>query len=90
MRTSLNEIKKIEDHLQGNLAAEENLLIEVRKLIDHSFATNLTAQQDSYKLIRSYGRKQLRQEIESIHQQLFREEKHYSFRKMIFSLFERG
>lgn len=90
MRISLNEIKKIEDHLQGDLPAEEDILVEVRALIDPTFATNLAAQQDSYQIIRAYGRKQLRQEIENIHQQLFSEEQHYSFRRMIFSLFKRG
>ncbi|WP_207533220.1 hypothetical protein [Desertivirga arenae] len=87
MRTSLNEIKYIDDHLQGKLAVEEELLLEVRKIIDHSFASNVVAQQNSHHLIREYGRKMLRQEIESIHQKLFTEKEHSGFRSLISSLF---
>ncbi|MEK6477268.1 hypothetical protein WJR50_07030 [Catalinimonas sp. 4WD22] len=87
MRTSLNEIKAIEQHLLQEQQPEEALLFEARMMLDEGLKENVQWQQQAYQLVRAYGRKQLRAEIEAIHQQLFTQARHRSFRQKVLSLF---
>lgn len=87
MRTSLNEIQHIENYLQGKLNGQEEVLFRAKLLLNSSLAENKQAQQKSYQLIRAYGRKQLKQEIEIVHQKLFMQAEHKSFRQKIRGIF---
>lgn len=71
MRAELEEIKHLEAFLQGKLPKEEELSIEIRMLWDQAYKQQVTQQQLSYQAIREAGRKQLRQELQTIHKRLF-------------------
>jgi hypothetical protein len=87
MRTSLNELKQAEDFLSGNMEPEEQVVFRAKLLIDPSLRVNVASQHKVYGLVRQYGRKKIREEIESVHQSLFREPSHKTFREKIYSLF---
>lgn len=87
MRTSLNEIKSIEQHLLQEQQPEDALLFEAHLILDDELQENVQWQQQVYQLVRAYGRKQLRAEIESVHQQLFTQARHRSFRQKVLRLF---
>ena len=87
MRTSLIEIKHIEDHLLKQLSPEEEVVFQANLLINKELTSNLEAQVQGYELIKSYGRKQLRLEIEAVQQKLFSAKEHKSFRDKILSIF---
>ncbi len=87
MRTSLNNIATIEAHLHKKQQATEALLFDARLLLDNDLQVEVTAQQQVYSLVQQYGRKQLKQEIEATHQQLFNTAKHVSFRQKIAGIF---
>lgn len=87
MRTSLNEIKAIEQHLLQEAPPEDNLLFEANLILDPELKEKVQWQQKTYQLVRTYGRKQLRAEIEAVHQQLFTQARHRSFRQKVLSLF---
>jgi hypothetical protein len=89
MRTSLNEIEQIEDHLLQKLNGEEELLFQANLLLNKSFADDFHWQKKSYQLIHTYGRLQLRQEIEKVHQKLFSKPDYRTFRQKIIALFRR-
>ncbi|QCR24118.1 hypothetical protein [Pontibacter sp. SGAir0037] len=72
MRPELEEIKDLENYLQGHLSAEEELEIEIRLLWDQEWKQQVAQQQLSYSAIREAGRKHLRQELQAIHKRLFR------------------
>lgn len=71
MRPELEEIKTLEAFLQGHLPNEHEQDIEIRLLWDRDWRKQLEAQQLAYHAVREAGRKQLRQELQAIHQRLF-------------------
>jgi hypothetical protein len=87
MTTSWNETEQIEAYLNGFTDNGEALLFEAKTLLDSSLHNKIYWQQNTYELIQRYGRKQLKQEIEAIHQQLFTNPEHNSFRQKIRLLF---
>lgn len=87
MRTSLIETEQIEAYLLQRSDTGESLVFEAKMLLDPELMEKAQWQQKTYSLIKLYGRDQLRQEIETVHQKLFTENQHQSFRQKIMSLF---
>jgi hypothetical protein len=83
----MNELQQLEYYLQGKLSPDERLLMEARLLLDVQLGDKLTCQQKTYSLIKAYGRKKLRTEIEQVSNRMFSEEKFKSFRKTIQTIF---
>jgi hypothetical protein len=71
MRTSLNDIRLIDNFLSGKLSPEKSLLFHVRLIEDPVLRINLCIQQKVYTLLRTYHRKKLKEEIESFHEKIF-------------------
>ncbi len=87
MRTSLNEIKLIDDHLFGTCTTEDALLFDALLILDTSLPEKVALQKATHTIINQYGRKMLKAEIETVHRQLFSQPEHRSFRQKILSLF---
>lgn len=89
MRTSLNEIQLIENHLFKKLTNEEEVLFQANLLLNGDLPDNVRTQKRVYEVIQAYGRKQIRNELESAHRKLFSAPEHLSFRNKILNLFRR-
>ncbi len=89
MRTSLNELKQIEDHLLQLNPAEDALLFEAKMILDNNLRNKALLQQRSYTLVQQYGRKQIKAEIEAVHQQIFTNPSAHGFVNKIRSLFKK-
>lgn len=87
MRTSLIETEQIEAHLLQLSDTGNALVFEAKMLLDAELKDKAVWQQKAYHMVKLYGRDQLKQEIESVHQQLFKDEQHQSFRQKIIRLF---
>ncbi len=87
MRTSLNEIQHIEKHLLGDLPKEESLLLQAKMALDPDLNEKVTLQAETYAMVRAYGRKKLRTEIDRVEKKLFETSKYAGFRHRILSLF---
>jgi hypothetical protein len=87
MRTSLNKIAQIEAHLLKKENPADALLFDAKILLDAELQTHILQQQQVYGLVQRYSRKQLKQEIEAVHQQLFTQPEHLSFRQKIARIF---
>lgn len=87
MRTLLNEVAEIEQYLLKAGSPEDTLLLEVKLLINPELQLKVTAQRQVYSLIKQYGRRQLKAELESVHQKLFSQPQHRSFAQKIRELF---
>lgn len=85
MRTSLNEIKAIDDHLFNNTDPAGSLLFQARMILNADLRQNVALQQTAHQTIQQYGRKQLKAEIEAVHQKLMAEPK--NFMQKLLSLF---
>jgi hypothetical protein len=89
MRTSLNNIKEIDDHVLGTAAPQDGLLFEAKMILNPELRMDVAWHRQTLKLVQQYGRKQLRADIEAVHQQLFTHPKHQSFRETILRYFKR-
>jgi hypothetical protein len=87
MRTSLNEIKQIDDYLFRHATEADNLLFEARLILQPTLPEKVLWQQRTYEIIRQYSRRKLKAEIETVHQQLFNEPEHHSFSRKIRAFF---
>jgi hypothetical protein len=87
MMTSWNETEQIEMHLSGRLDTGNALVFEARMMLDPELSDKVAWQQKTYGIIQIYGRKQLKMEIEAVHQNLFTQPEHSSFSQKIRRLF---
>lgn len=87
MRTSLNNIAQTEAHLLNKQQPGDALLFDAWLLLDTDLQADVSAQKQVYTLVQQYGRRQLKQEIEAVHQQLFTQPEHLSFKQKIARIF---
>ena len=87
MRTSLNEIRLVEEHLTQQLPGDEECVFQANLILDNELAENVQFQKKAYQMIRQYGRKRLKEDLELAYQRLFTEEKHQGFRQKVLRLF---
>ena len=88
MKTSWNETEQIEAYLNGYTYVGDALLFDAKLLLDTHLHDKIIWQQKTYSIIQRYGREKLLQEIEAIHQKLFTQSEHTSFRQKIRLLFK--
>lgn len=88
MRTSLNEIKELEDWLFKKGNPSNQLVTEARVLTNSELQEKADWQSQSYDLIRDYGQQKLLSEIQLIEQQLFTLKRYRSFQDRIRSIFK--
>ena len=86
MRTSLNEIRKIENYLDGKLNSEESIAFQTELFSNAVLKLNVYVQQKVYSILRLYHRKKLKEEIENVHRRIFEDEKNVVFQQSIFQL----
>lgn len=70
MRPELERLRYLEQHLLGQLPASAPAWA-VQVLLDPELAADAAAQRQLYQGLRLAGRRQLRQELKAIHQQLY-------------------
>lgn len=87
MRTSLNDIRQIDDYLLKYAGEADTLVFEARLILQPALREHLVWQQRTYDIIRQYSRRQLKAEIAAVHQQLFTEPEHIPFRRKIMAFF---
>ncbi|MBS1503008.1 MAG: hypothetical protein JST32_13155 [Bacteroidetes bacterium] len=89
MRTSLPETEQIDAHLLRLSEAGDRLVFEARLLLEPELRVKMHWQENTYALVKKYGREELKKEIKAVHQQLFTEQKHISFRQKILGIFSK-
>jgi hypothetical protein len=87
MRTSLNEIKLIDSHLNGQLYGGESALFNAMLILNPALPEQITWQRKTRTTIEQYSRKALRQEIDNVYTKLFTEPAHSGFRQRILKIF---
>ena len=89
MRTSLIETEQIEVHLLQLSNSGDALVFEAKLLLDDELADKLYWQKSAYKMVKQYGRNQLKKEIEAVHQTLFNSPIHKTFSEKIRQIFSK-
>ena len=81
------ETEQIDAHLMQRSEPGDQLVFEARLLLEPELHEKMQWQQEAYCMIKLYGRDQLKQEIEAVHQKLFTQKEHLSFSQKIRRLF---
>ena len=89
MRTSLNNIKAIDDYLSGQMVHSDELLFEANMILNKELISDIQDQQNTYAMIRRYGRQKLKSEISSIQEKLAAAPQHRGFMQHIVNLFKK-
>jgi hypothetical protein len=84
----MREIQQIESYLHKQMEPSEAVLMEAKLLLDNELNEKVNWQKQSYALAKFYGRKQLRSEIETVHNCLFTEKRFEKFRNVVLTLFK--
>ena len=87
MRTSLNNIRTIDDYLFGRNHPGDALLLEANLVLNPSLADDVLQQQKVYAVIEHYSRKMLRSEIKSVQEKLATAPQYRSFMQRIVDIF---
>jgi hypothetical protein len=87
MKALWNETREIEKHVFGLAETGDELLFEAKLLIGPGLQDKVLWQKKTYAIIKQYGRRQLKKEIEAVHQKLFTTPGHNTFSQRIRRLF---
>jgi hypothetical protein len=87
MKTSWSETEAIEQQIHGFNDNGDALLFQAKLLLDNELAGKVQWQRKTYEVIQKYSRRQLKQEIETVHQKLFTQPAYQSFSQKIRRLF---
>jgi len=86
MRTELLHIAQIDRYLFNRMPAEEREAFRIRLLIEPDLFEAVERQREAYRLVRAYGRRRLRAELQTINRQLMARP---SFRARLLAIFRR-
>lgn len=87
MRTSLKNIKTIDDFYRGILAPEEAVLFQANVLLNPDLAKDLQLHINTHAAIRDYSRQVLKKEIEAAGNKFFNAAQHQGILAYVWSLF---
>jgi hypothetical protein len=87
MRTLLNNTKEVDDYVLNQSAPQDALLFEAKLIIDPELKYAVMWHKQTINMVNQYGRNNLRTMIENVHQQLFTQPQHQTFRQKILGLF---
>jgi len=88
MRTSLNEIKRIDGYIFGDATPADALLFDAMRILDPGIEQRVKWQKNTHIIIINSSRKKLKEEISAVHRQLFTKPGHRNFRQRILNLFK--
>jgi hypothetical protein len=87
MKTSLNDLRLTEDYLLSNKEDGSHCLFAAKMILQPELGEEVYWQKKTYQVVQDYGRKQLKMELEKIHDTLFNTRKHQTFRQRIMRMF---
>jgi hypothetical protein len=83
MTTSLQEIKKIERYILGQMPIEEKLVFEAQVLTNPVLKEGVFLQRLTYHIVKLYNRRKLKRQLENLHHKLLEDPTKEDFRKSI-------
>lgn len=89
MRTSLNEVQEIEQHVFRLAAPEDAFLFDAKLILNPDLRKRVQLQQQTYELIKAYGRNELKAEINRVHERLFNDSRESGFVRKIMGFFKK-
>lgn len=85
----MNELRDMEEFLSGTMKPGETLLFRARLLLNPVLRRNMSLLWRCHAVIRWYGRKELKEKIQSVHDRVFTDPGRTAYRRSIEQLFHR-
>jgi hypothetical protein len=89
MRTSLNNIKTIDDYILGSMVPGDALVFQAKMLLNSDLKDDVQHQQNTYSIIRQYSRRSIKEEIMAVQQTLTSAPQYRGFMQRIKNLFNK-
>ncbi len=89
MRTSLNNIKLIDDYLLNRMDPGEALVFEAQMLLSAELSNNFCNHKQTLAIVKQYSRGALKAQISAIQTKLSTEPQHHVFMQRIIHLFKK-
>lgn len=89
MKTSLDNLQWMEGCLLEQANGSDQALFEAKLLLDPALREEAYWQRRTYAIVRQYGRRQFRSELDQLHQILFTAPQHRSFRDKVLGFFRK-
>ena len=83
----MNNIKQVDDHVLNRQAPDEALLFEAKLIIYPELKHTVMWHKQTLHLVNQYGRNNLRTVIATVHEQLFTQPQHKSFKQKVLGIF---
>ena len=87
MRTSLNNIKAIDDYIMGRMAPGDVLLLQAGMLLNSDLKDEIKDQQNAHAIIRHYSRQRIKNEIIAVQNTFTTARQYQGFMQRIVNLF---
>lgn len=89
MRTSYNNTHQIEEFLLGQMLVADRLLFEARMLLSPALRRDVYFQKKAYLLVKMYHRQKVKEELETLHRQLFSNPAERTFQESVMQWFKK-
>ncbi len=89
MRTTLHDIQQIENYLFRQMNEQALQDFQIRLLTEPHLQQDVERQTEAYALVKAYGRKKLKAELEAVHERLMRQPHQSNFLRMIKHIFNK-
>jgi hypothetical protein len=87
---TLNEGEQIERYILGELGPSSKLVFEAKLLIDRQLRLQVECQRKLMSVVRQYGRRTIKFEVEHIHQALFTDITKQKFQQEVHLIFTKN
>jgi hypothetical protein len=78
----------MERYLLGSLSAADKFVFETQLMLRPKLRMELYFQKKAYQFVQLYHRKKLKEELETLHQQIFNDPDNLVFQQNIYGLFK--
>lgn len=85
----MNELREMEEFLSGTMKPGETLLFRARLLLNPGLRRSVSLLRRCHAVIRWYGRKELKEKIQSVHNRVFTDPSRTTYRSSIEQLFHK-
>jgi len=81
-------MKNVDEYVTGKLRPEESLLFEARLLLDPALRFQVAVQRRIISIVRMYGRRKVKSDVERIGQKLFSDQSKNNFHRAVNQAFD--
>lgn len=87
MTTSFEEIQRAEEYILAQLSTEDRLVFEAQVLTNPALRMDVYFQKKVYQILRLFTRRDIKQQLEMMHERIFNDPAKADFKQSILKFF---